>query len=309
MRSPRSQASASSSLVDERVAPPQAPEDCLSATATGRLLAALGAVFVLLTVAVAVDFGPISRLDHAVAQWGYDQTFEKDTLVSWWSGVSRWGAPWVLRLALIAAAALQLWRRRMGIAVWLVLVAAVENVVAPVAKYGLSRPRPEWDNPIAVEHSLSYPSGQWPEGNEKAVFDSDRVARIRSWAAQTVLGHRRNDVLDRCHEHEPYGDAHAATPQLQSGRSNERQTENPRRAPPGDPATLRGQRVLLEGPVVAPLCDSVVESADRAEVDGHRDRQQDEHGAEPREQATGRCGAEAVCGRLRWSHALIDQGG
>lgn len=159
MRSPRSQASASSSLVDERVAPPQAPEDCLSATATGRLLAGLGAVFVLLTIAVAVDVGPSSRLDHAVAQWGYDRTFEKDSLASWWSGVSRWGAPWVLRLALIAAAALQLWRRRMGIAVWLVLVAAVENVVAPVAKYGLSRPRPEWDNPIAVEHSLSFPSG------------------------------------------------------------------------------------------------------------------------------------------------------
>ena len=145
--------------VDERVAPPQTPEDSLSATTTGRLLAALGAFFVVLTVAVAVDFGPTSRLDHAVAQWGYDQTFEKDTLVTWWSGVSQWGAPWALRLALVAAAVVQLCRRRLGIAVWLAAVAALENVVAPATKYGLSRPRPEWDSPIAVEHSLSYPSG------------------------------------------------------------------------------------------------------------------------------------------------------
>ena len=116
-------------------------------------------LFVLLTIAVAVDLGPVARLDHGVARWGYDRTVGHDALITWWSTIAHWGAPWVLRLALVAAAVVQLRHRRYHIAVWLVAVAVVENVVAPAAKYGLSRPRPEWDNPIAVEHSLSYPSG------------------------------------------------------------------------------------------------------------------------------------------------------
>jgi undecaprenyl-diphosphatase len=188
MRPPARQASPSSSPTEDRGALPRSPEDCLGAAATGRLLAALGAVFVLLTIAVAVDFGPSSRLDHAVAQWGYDRTFEKDALVSWWSGVSRWGAPWVLRLALVAAAVVQLWCRRIGLAVWLVLVAAAENVVAPAVKHVLSRPRPEWDNPIAVEHSLSYPSGHSAAaGMFVTAFTLLIVVTVRRKAARRLL--------------------------------------------------------------------------------------------------------------------------
>lgn len=135
------------------------PEARLSTRATGRLLAIIGVVLMLLTWSVALDLPVTSRLDHAVARWGYDRTYEQDMRTSLWGAVSHWGAPWALRLALVAAALAQLWRRRFGLAAWLVCVACLENIVAPVTKYGLSRQRPEWQSPIAVEHSLSYPSG------------------------------------------------------------------------------------------------------------------------------------------------------
>jgi membrane-associated phospholipid phosphatase len=41
----------------------------------------------------------------------------------------------------------------------LVGLAVVENIVGPATKYLLTRPRPHWLHPIAVEHSTSYPSG------------------------------------------------------------------------------------------------------------------------------------------------------
>lgn len=44
-------------------------------------------------------------------------------------------------------------------AAWLFTVALAENVIAPLAKHALNRPRPHWLHPITVEHSLSYPSG------------------------------------------------------------------------------------------------------------------------------------------------------
>ena len=43
------------------------PEDCLGIEATGRLLAIIGVMLVLLTVSVALDLAPTSRPDGAVA--------------------------------------------------------------------------------------------------------------------------------------------------------------------------------------------------------------------------------------------------
>lgn len=42
---------------------------------------------------------------------------------------------------------------------WLLAIVVAENVIAPLSKHLLNRPRPQWLHPIAVEHSASYPSG------------------------------------------------------------------------------------------------------------------------------------------------------
>lgn len=131
----------------------------LSARRAGRLLAAAGVLLVVLTVALASGFAPLDRLDQPVARWGYDATSGHAGRSSWWVAVAAYGQPMVLRAALVLLALFLAWRRRRALALWLVGIVVAENVIAPSTKHVLSRPRPEWLQPIAVEHSLSFPSG------------------------------------------------------------------------------------------------------------------------------------------------------
>jgi undecaprenyl-diphosphatase len=73
--------------------------------------------------------------------------------------VAFWGQPLFQRGVLVVFAVVLGIRGHRRTALWLVLLAVAENVLAPATKLMLSRARPEWDHPIAVEHSLSYPSG------------------------------------------------------------------------------------------------------------------------------------------------------
>lgn len=135
------------------------PSAVLPAVPTTGLLAVVGVLLVALTAGVGFDVPWLAATDRAVAGWGYHATYGHAGLSAWWVDVAAYGAPWVLRLVLLAFAAVLAWRRLWEPAGWLVGVIVAENVLGPLAKYVLSRPRPHWTNPIAVEHSLSYPSG------------------------------------------------------------------------------------------------------------------------------------------------------
>jgi undecaprenyl-diphosphatase len=115
--------------------------------------------FGLLTAALAAGARGVATVDHRVLEWGYRATEGFAMRSAWWLAVARYGAPFVLRAVVLVVAALQASRRRWQIAGWLVGVVAAENLVAPGAKLLLNRPRPHWLHPIAVEHSLSFPSG------------------------------------------------------------------------------------------------------------------------------------------------------
>lgn len=123
------------------------------------LLAAAGTVLIVVTLALALSFEPLDRVDHSVARWGYDATFGHAGRSSWWVAVAAYGQPMVLRAVLVVVALLLAWKGRRSLAIWLVCITVAENVIAPLSKHLLSRPRPEWLQPIAVEHNLSYPSG------------------------------------------------------------------------------------------------------------------------------------------------------
>jgi len=112
-----------------------------------------------LTGALALGLHPLSELDQTVARWGYRATYGHDGRSSWWVGVASYGQPLVLRAALVLTALLLAWKRCWALAIWLVGVTLAENVLAPLTKHLLNRARPAWLDPIAVEHSLSYPSG------------------------------------------------------------------------------------------------------------------------------------------------------
>jgi membrane-associated phospholipid phosphatase len=131
----------------------------LGAVGAGWLLA--GAVTLLAAVAIALAFQlhPLDRLDTAVAGWGYRATKGHDGLSAWWIGVAAYGQPMVLRAILVLGGLLLAWKRRWALAGWLVGISVAENVIAPLAKHLLNRPRPYWAEPITVEHSLSFPSG------------------------------------------------------------------------------------------------------------------------------------------------------
>jgi len=113
----------------------------------------------VLTVALAVSFGPLDRVDQSVAQWGYHATSGHVGRSAWWVAVAAYGQPMVLRAGLLVLALFLAWKRRRSLAIWLVGITVAETVIAPSTKHLLSRSRPEWLQPIAVEHSLSYPSG------------------------------------------------------------------------------------------------------------------------------------------------------
>lgn len=135
------------------------PSTVLPTAATTWLLAVVAAALAALTAGVALGVPWLVATDRGVATWGYQLTYGHAGLSTWWIDVARYGQPWVLRLVMVAVALALAWRRLWNLAVWLVGVVVAENVVAPLVKYLLSRPRPHWKSPIAVEHSLSYPSG------------------------------------------------------------------------------------------------------------------------------------------------------
>jgi undecaprenyl-diphosphatase len=115
--------------------------------------------FVGIAAALAAGAAPLAALDHRVLEWGYRATEGSAVRTAWWLAVARYGAPLVLRAIVLVLAAVQAAKRRWQITAWLVGVAVVENLAAPGAKLLLNRPRPHWLHPIAVEHSLSFPSG------------------------------------------------------------------------------------------------------------------------------------------------------
>jgi len=127
--------------------------------AAGSLIGVHVVLLVLLTVGVAAELRPLPEFDAAVATWAFDHTKTTPRWIEWCQALSHYGDPWALRAVLVAAAAVQVWWGRRGLAVWLVGVVVVETVVAPLAKFAIPRARPEWSDPLAVEPGLSYPSG------------------------------------------------------------------------------------------------------------------------------------------------------
>ncbi|MFC0440007.1 phosphatase PAP2 family protein [Kutzneria buriramensis] len=113
----------------------------------------------LLTVAVAVPFGPLLVVDHAVADGlhGYAVNHPAiTTAMQTWTDICQ---PWTFRAILAATAAWLWWRRRPWQAAWVVTTATVCSVVETALKASLGRVRPHWTDPLSTAAGGSYPSG------------------------------------------------------------------------------------------------------------------------------------------------------
>ncbi|SEC25409.1 undecaprenyl-diphosphatase [Nocardioides exalbidus] len=120
---------------------------------------AMAAVLAVLTLAVAVHWSPLLRLDGWLSTHAFAATLGHHGRTAVWTAVTDWGGPEPMRRLLLVAGAVALVVRRWRTGAWLVVLALVEGVVAPASKHLLDRPRPVWPDPITVLASTSYPSG------------------------------------------------------------------------------------------------------------------------------------------------------
>ncbi|ANJ06164.1 phosphatase PAP2 family protein [Streptomyces parvulus] len=128
---------------------------------------ALGAAWVLavcsalLLTLVAVEWGPLIRLDDDIAttthRWAVDEpgvTQVMRVLTDWvWD-------TWTMRL-LCAVVVLWLWFRRgdRWTAVWLGAACVLGSLLQQVLKAAVDRPRPVWPDPVDSAHYAAFPSG------------------------------------------------------------------------------------------------------------------------------------------------------
>ncbi|MEV5015544.1 phosphatase PAP2 family protein [Streptomyces sp. NPDC053780] len=115
----------------------------------------------LLLTLVAVEWGPLIRLDDDIAatthRWAVDEphvTQVMRVLTDWvWD-------TWTMRL-LCAAVVLWLWFRRgdRWTAVWLGATCLLGSLLQQVLKAAVDRPRPVWPDPVDSAHYAAFPSG------------------------------------------------------------------------------------------------------------------------------------------------------
>ena len=127
----------------------------------GTLLGSLGLALVVLTALVAIAWGPLLDLDETIADAAFDFSVGHPAWVGVLELIAFLSEPIILRLVLLVAAVVALSRREFRIAIWLLVVTVVENILAPLSKYLLDRPRPfeRWADPISAIGGFSYPSG------------------------------------------------------------------------------------------------------------------------------------------------------
>ncbi|MFB7656740.1 MULTISPECIES: phosphatase PAP2 family protein [unclassified Streptomyces] len=140
--------------VDSPPTPPR-PRTALGLTWTLAVCSAL-----LLTL-VAVEWGPLIRLDDDIAttthRWAVDEpdvTQVMRVLTDWvWD-------TWTMRL-LCAVVVLWLWFRRgdRWTAVWLGAACLLGSLLQQALKAAVDRPRPVWPDPVDSAHYAAFPSG------------------------------------------------------------------------------------------------------------------------------------------------------
>ena len=149
------------------------------------LVIALGVLpFVVVTLLVLTDWGPLLRWDNDLAEAAADYGRSRPGWVDFWEVVGTIVLPWTSRAA-VALFAAYLWRRRAHLlAVWLVVSAAAEFGLVQAVKYSVGRDRPEVQ--LVVNDSPSYVSGHATAafilaGAIGVVLPSVRGWRLRTW--------------------------------------------------------------------------------------------------------------------------------
>ena len=116
-------------------------------------------LFVLLAGLVLTAWPPLLDLDVEAGQWPYEVTSENGLLERFWVGVARI-TDWLAMILYTVAAAVVLWiKNHRRAAIWTLLVMGLATLSFWLLKLAIGRTRPEWDEPIEVLTTYSFPSG------------------------------------------------------------------------------------------------------------------------------------------------------
>ncbi|QKW53505.1 phosphatase PAP2 family protein [Streptomyces buecherae] len=122
--------------------------------------AAWGALFAVLLVLVAAEWGPLLSVDRDIASGLHRSAVAHDD----WTRTNRvfsdwvWD-PWTMRALLAAVAGWLLWRGRWPVALWLAATAAIGTALQQGFKAAVGRERPRWPDPVDSAHYAAFPSG------------------------------------------------------------------------------------------------------------------------------------------------------
>ncbi|MGH1564527.1 diacylglycerol kinase family protein [Mumia sp. DW29H23] len=144
--------------IDVRRARPASP--ALLPSLVGILLV----VFLGLAAAVYAAWAPLMDLDQAVADWAHDLVAGDETLIDILAWAADWLGPMVLRVVLGVVVLWAVWRRAYRVAVWIAVTIPVQFLAVWGLKRLFERARPTFDDPYAVLHSYSFPSGHATAG-------------------------------------------------------------------------------------------------------------------------------------------------
>ncbi|MEY2422149.1 MAG: hypothetical protein QOI95_2216 [Acidimicrobiaceae bacterium] len=103
--------------------------------------------------------GPLTRLDGSVANRLNDWVHNSPTVVRVLDVITNIGKPITLFVLVTAAVIYLLWRRRIRLALYLVVTSVVGGLIDTAVKVLVNRPRPVVDHPIASALGKSFPSG------------------------------------------------------------------------------------------------------------------------------------------------------
>ncbi|MEY2447770.1 MAG: hypothetical protein QOH79_1246 [Acidimicrobiaceae bacterium] len=103
--------------------------------------------------------GPLTRLDGNVANDLNNWVHDSPGTVRVLDDITNIGKPITLFVMVTAAVAYLLWRRRIRLALYLVVTSVVGGLIDTAVKVLVNRPRPVVDHPIASALGKSFPSG------------------------------------------------------------------------------------------------------------------------------------------------------
>jgi undecaprenyl-diphosphatase len=113
----------------------------------------------LLALAVRTGWGPMRRLDLAVADALHGTVGAQPVMVDLLKALDVVFHPWVFRAAVIVLVAVLAWRGAFRLAWWAGITMAAGSFLGFALKLVFSRTRPDFDLPLATAPGYSFPSG------------------------------------------------------------------------------------------------------------------------------------------------------